>query len=270
MAFDLLVRKLNESFTRFTKPLLGASEDGNLYMRFTILPSPPALAFFSHIPDTWLLSSFVDSSNDIKRVDDCARFCLDNIRCLSFDYSNSSQRCYLNSKHSSQALLQPSEYSHYSRNTLEGSFSRPVDTLFSLIDQLIRDGNLTLNSPMLAPERFALKASGIVRVKEEGSREGTTSALRSYTRSFANSKLGGNVERTVPGKSVDDCARLCSDELRFECSAFDFCYIDGSCRWTATQVEGDVTEDLTCDVYESMLFFLAANARFLGLFSDNY
>lgn len=114
---------------------------------------------------------------------------------------------------------------------------------------------------MLAPERFALKASGIVRVKE-GSREGTTSALRSYTRSFANSKLGGNVERTVTGKGVDDCARLCSDELRFECSAFDFCYIDGSCRWTATQVEGDVTEDLTCDVYESMLFFVTANARF--------
>lgn len=117
--------------------------------------------------------------NDVVKVEDCARFCLDHLNCLSFDYSSSAQKCFLNSKHSSEANVGPSTgYSHYSRNTLEGSFSRPIYVLYSMINEFISNQNFTLISPIESSEFFQLKASSIIDVKDGGNREGTSKPFR--------------------------------------------------------------------------------------------
>lgn len=54
--------------------------------------------------------------------------------------------------------------------------------------------------------------------------------------------------------TIDNCAKKCSDELKFECTTFDFSYIDGSCRLSkTTALKTDVSEDFVSDVYESKL-----------------
>lgn len=39
---------------------ISVNEDGNLYVYFDILPSPPALALFTVIPGKWYLGSSID------------------------------------------------------------------------------------------------------------------------------------------------------------------------------------------------------------------
>ncbi len=174
--FNLLATQLKESLTRFTVPRLSSSEDGNLYVRLAILPSPPAMALFSIVPGKWLLSPTIIYHNNVEFVDVCARYCVADIQCLSFDFSQVTQRCFLNSKHSSGANLGPSnDYSHYSRNTLEGMYSRPSDEIYALIDQLIRREEVRLQiSSVEAMENIELIATSIINEKDAGERTGTS------------------------------------------------------------------------------------------------
>ncbi len=52
--------------------------------------------------------------------------------------------------------------------------------------------------------------------------------------------------------TLDECARICNEELRFECLTFDFCYISGECRLSLNfTTSNDIMADGQCDVYES-------------------
>ena len=59
--------------------------------------------------------------------------------------------------------------------------------------------------------------------------------------------------RVISTSTLEDCAKMCNEELRFECFTFDFCYVKGECRLSLNSEIGsiDVVNDGQCDVYES-------------------
>ncbi len=169
-AFNIFVTKLNESFTRFTLPRLSTSFDGNLYMRLSILPRPPPMALFTLVPGKWLISPSLDYHNNVKTVEECANYCVADIKCLSFDYSTVIKRCFINLKHASDADLNPqADYSHYSRNTLEGKYSRPSSDILALINQLIQNKEIKLQlTSVEATDYIELNATSIIVLNDDG------------------------------------------------------------------------------------------------------
>ncbi len=55
-------------------------------------------------------------------------------------------------------------------------------------------------------------------------------------------------------QNIDECAHACTDQLKFECLSFDFCYISGDCRLSEKLTSNDPNDYIDseeCDVYES-------------------
>lgn len=257
--YYLLIGAVNETWTRFSRPKISISEDGNLYVRLAILPSPPSLAFFTLVPGKWLLTAALEVKNNITSIQSCASFCLADIRCLSFDYSVSVKNCFLNPKHGSQAGSSSNKgYNHYSRNTLNGFYSRPSYALWSVLFNMTMQSKIALNLPVGSGQKVTLIATDIDQIVDNDNRYGTTAALNKYNRKKPSKKFTSNKNIYLLNQNIDECAHACTDQLKFECLSFDFCYISGDCRLSEKLTSNDPNDYIDseeCDVYEKDSLF---------------
>ena len=132
------------------------------------------IALFTLVKSKWLISGSLTYHNNVDDVETCARYCVSELKCLSFDYSGIGKRCFLNLLHGSQADLRPqNSYSHYSRNTLEGYYSRPSFEVYTLLDQMIRSKQFSLRVSSIESFDFImLNATSIEDAKDHGQRYG--------------------------------------------------------------------------------------------------
>ena len=79
--------------------------------------------------------------------------------------------------------------------------------------------------------------------------------MKKYNLKQPNQKFLTIKKEYLLSQNIDSCAHACSDELRFECLSFDFCYISGDCRLNDQYLgveAGQFIESYECDVYESI------------------
>jgi len=78
----------NRDQNRFSEPLLSFNEDdGNIYAYVNLLPRPPVMEMFTFIPFKYLNSYHIARYDNFTEVKQCAYVCIEEIRCLSFDWS---------------------------------------------------------------------------------------------------------------------------------------------------------------------------------------
>lgn len=80
--------------------------------------------------------------------------------------------------------------------------------------------------------------------------------LSRYDLSYPSKRFTKSRDRTIAGTNIDDCVRACNNEMGFDCKAFDFCYTNGDCRLSQTEVSdgnNELTNSFECDVYQSDL-----------------
>ena len=54
LIYNHIISGVRESYTRITQPKIGVTDE-NLFVRFSILPPPPAIALFTLFPFNWVL-----------------------------------------------------------------------------------------------------------------------------------------------------------------------------------------------------------------------
>ncbi|CAF0773656.1 unnamed protein product [Brachionus calyciflorus] len=251
-----LIQSTNESFTRFKTPKISASSDGYLYIRSEILPQPPAISMFTALPNYWLISPSVAVLRNLTSPEECAAYCLKNLSCLSFDFGKTTLTCFLNSKHSVNGTASSmTGYVHYSRNTLNGFYSRQSYEIWNILQELVRNKQFILAVKLVDPQlpTVILEAESIELVSKNDNQFGTTQTLSKYNRKYTGKTFKTNIDREYFQLNIDDCARACNEELGFECKAFDFCYLHGDCRLSKS-IPSDQPDDFfeinECDVYE--------------------
>jgi len=78
----------NRDFSRFSEPLLSFNEVyGDIYAYLNILPRPPVMEMFTFLPSKFLNTNHIARYNNLTQVEQCATACIENARCLSFDWS---------------------------------------------------------------------------------------------------------------------------------------------------------------------------------------
>lgn len=87
------------------------------------------------------------------------------------------------------------------------------------------------------------------------------SLLQNYKLKLPNSRFSKENDASFSKLSIDDCARLCNEQMSYECKSFDFCYINGDCtlsRNAAPSISDSIntsdayTQAENCDIYESI------------------
>lgn len=78
--------------------------------------------------------------------------------------------------------------------------------------------------------------------------------MKKYNLKFSNRELREPTDLfTYVSKSIDECARECSNPIQGECNTFSYCTAGGSCALSSLKFtnDTDMTVHEDCDVYES-------------------
>ena len=123
-----------------------------------------------------MLTSSLGVLYQIDTAEACGAACLKKKACLSFDHSIVRKTCFLNKGHASDSPVSNyQDYTHFSRNTLEGYYSREAYEIFSLINKMI--AKKTLKLPVTSPfaaQYIELNASSIMHTIDSDERHGTS------------------------------------------------------------------------------------------------
>lgn len=152
-----------QALIRFAFPRLTIASDGNLYARSAVFPLPPPQTLFTYEGNFLLLIGSLNSSFRINNTDDCMRFCLTNVKCLSVDFNQNTTTCYLNSNSSASGAptSNSSAFKHYRRNgpgleLLEGF------EIFYVLNGLVESGSISLE--LISDDGKTLKEIGRAHV----------------------------------------------------------------------------------------------------------
>ncbi|CAF0875761.1 unnamed protein product [Brachionus calyciflorus] len=274
VAYSILTSLTNEAALRFKTPRSSISTDGNLYIRTAIFPLPPPITFFTLIEKKLLLVPSINTYPNVATPNDCARYCINNPKCLSFDYST-GKVCHLNNRTVTDGTPSTSTYyEHYTRNVPEQRTYLDSLELFNLVNNLVLDGKVIIDVPTKDENNQLvlkeLKAKEVIERRDRFDRFGTTNLLSKYKLIQPKTKFLTSQEIELSGITIDDCAKACNEQVGFDCNTFDYCFPTGDCRlrkFTQSENASQYAVDLNCDVYEKDA--LSHYDRFRGKVSVN-
>ncbi|XP_067679909.1 uncharacterized protein [Haliotis asinina] len=247
------------SAIRFQEPQVNYNLN-NVYMTVTLLGQADYILHFTKLQGPQAAHATSKTITNLKSPDDCAQACIKETQfiCNSFDICSSSTICRLSKTHVDDSM-QPADIgndnqicTHYSR-TVNGSAQEPdmlhvYDTIKDLVYKHLIQIPINYGNQTIMYIANGVR-DDIMMTTPPSVTEGQY--LKHY-KVFRNNVGFQHNDFVLHLMAVDDCATACSEDSRFDCESFSYCYTTGDCmlyRLHPDNSQSLLINQSYCDLY---------------------